>query len=55
MNKVSTLSLMGRVFMRDITVAWRRRSDVLSVLFFFIIAASLFPLGLGADPSYFMP
>lgn len=51
MNKVSTLSLMGRVFMRDITVAWRRRSDILSVLFFFMIAASLFPLGLGADPK----
>lgn len=51
MNKVSTLSLMGLVFMRDITVAWRRRSDILSVLFFFMIAASLFPLGLGADPK----
>ncbi|MEE9331278.1 MAG: heme exporter protein CcmB [Methylophilaceae bacterium] len=42
---------MARVFMRDITVAWRRRSDILSVFFFFIIAASLFPLGLGADPK----
>lgn len=42
---------MARVFMRDITVAWRRRSDVLSVFFFFMIAASLFPLGLGADPK----
>ena len=53
MNKrqISTLSLMGRVFMRDITVALRRRSDVMSVFFFFIIAASLFPLGLGADPQ----
>jgi heme exporter protein B len=53
MNKrpISTLSLMRRIFMRDITVAWRRRSDVMSVFFFFIIAASLFPLGLGADPQ----
>lgn len=50
-NKISTLSLMSRVFMRDITVAWRRRSDIMSVFFFFIIAASLFPLGLGADPK----
>ena len=50
-SKISTLSLMARVFMRDITVAWRRRSDILSVFFFFIIAASLFPLGLGADPK----
>jgi heme exporter protein B len=53
MNKrpISTLSLMLRVFMRDITLAWRRRSDVISIFFFFIIAASLFPLGLGADPQ----
>jgi heme exporter protein B len=53
MNKrpISTFSLMLRVFMRDIILAWRRRSDVISVFFFFIIAASLFPLGLGADPQ----
>jgi heme exporter protein B len=50
-SKISTLSLMARVFMRDITVAWRRRSDIMSVFFFFIIATSLFPLGLGADPK----
>ncbi len=40
---------MYHVFLRDITVAWRRRSDIMSVFFFFIIAASLFPLGLGSD------
>ncbi len=53
MNKrpISTLSLMLKVFMRDITLAWRRRSDIISVFFFFIIAASLFPLGLGANPQ----
>ncbi len=50
-QKISTLSFMYRVFKRDITVAWRRRADVMSVFFFFIIAASLFPLGLGADPK----
>lgn len=50
-QKISTFSLMARVFMRDITVAWRRRSDIMSVFFFFIIAASLFPLGLGSDPK----
>ena len=41
--------MLYRVFLRDIRVAWRRRSDIASVFFFFIIAASLFPLGLGAD------
>ncbi|MGQ0443115.1 MAG: heme exporter protein CcmB [Methylophilaceae bacterium] len=50
-SKVSVLTLLIKVFKRDIQVAWRRRSDIASVLFFFIIAASLFPLGLGADPK----
>jgi heme exporter protein B len=50
-KKISTFSLMMRIFKRDITLAWRRRSDMMSVFFFFIIAASLFPLGLGADPK----
>ena len=48
-RKISTPSLLWRVFKRDITVAWRRRSDITSVFFFFMIATSLFPLGLGAD------
>lgn len=50
-EKIGTFSLMTRIFKRDITLAWRRRSDMMSVFFFFIIAASLFPLGLGADPK----
>jgi len=50
-NKISALTVLYRVFLRDIKVAWRRRSDIASVFFFFIIAASLFPLGLGADPK----
>ena len=48
---IGTLAVMLHIFKRDITLAWRRRSDILSVFFFFIIAASLFPLGLGADPK----
>lgn len=35
--------------MRDLTLAWRRRSDVLSTLFFFVIVVSLFPLGIGPE------
>ena len=49
MKKISALTMLIRVFQRDIRLAWRRRSDIASVFFFFIIAASLFPLGLGAD------
>lgn len=34
---------------RDLALAWRRRADVLSTLFFFVIVASLFPLGIGPE------
>lgn len=37
------------IVVRDITLAWRRRADVLSTLFFFVIVVSLFPLGIGAE------
>ena len=48
-KKIGMLTLLYGVLKRDIKLAWRRRADIASVLFFFIIAASLFPLGLGAD------
>ncbi|HEY8203794.1 MAG TPA: heme exporter protein CcmB [Pyrinomonadaceae bacterium] len=35
---------------RDLLLAWRRRTDVLATLFFFIIVVSLFPLGVGPEP-----
>jgi heme exporter protein B len=34
---------------RDLTLAWRRRSDMLSTVFFFVIVVSLFPLGIGPE------
>jgi heme exporter protein B len=37
------------VVRRDLILAWRRRADVLSTLFFFIIVVSLFPLGVGPE------
>ena len=39
------------VIVRDLRLALRRRSDIASVLFFFIIVASLFPLGIGPEPQ----
>ena len=36
---------------RDLLLAWRRKSDVATALLFFIIVASLFPLGIGAEPN----
>jgi heme exporter protein B len=37
------------IVQRDLTLALRRRSDVFSALFFFIIVVSLFPLGIGPE------
>lgn len=34
---------------RDLTLALRRRTDVLTTLFFFVIVVSLFPLGVGSE------
>ena len=39
------------IVVRDLTLAWRRRADVLSTLFFFVIVVSLFPLGIGPEPK----
>ena len=44
---------MWRVFFcilgRDLRLAMRRRTDVLTTLFFFVIVVSLFPLGVGTE------
>jgi heme exporter protein B len=50
-KELSTFPVLYRILARDIKVALRRQSDVAAVFFFFIIAASLFPLGSGADPK----
>lgn len=42
---------MRQVIARDLTLAWRRRADVLTTLLFFVLVASLFPLGIGPEPQ----
>ena len=37
------------IIRRDLLLAYRRRSDVLTTLFFFVIVVSLFPLGVGPE------
>lgn len=37
------------IIKRDVQLALRRRADVLTVFFFFVVAASLFPLGVGPE------
>lgn len=45
----SIQSMFAWLFWRDLILAWRRRSDVLATLFFFVIVVSLFPLGIGPE------
>lgn len=45
------LGLIRAIVSRDLRLALRRRSDIVSALFFFIIVVSLFPLGVGPDPE----
>ena len=47
--QVSALSALGGVIRRDLKLAMRRKSDVLTTLFFFVIVVSLFPLGIGPE------
>lgn len=39
------------VFLRDLRIALRRRSDTLAALVFFVLVVSLFPLGVGPEPG----
>lgn len=45
------LAAARSIVRRDLLIALRQRSDVATALLFFVIVASLFPLGVGADPS----
>jgi len=45
------LSTLKCMVMRDLTLAMRHRSDVLTTVFFFIIVVSLFPLGVGPEAA----
>jgi len=49
MNKLSLFSLPGLIISRDLTLAMRRRADVLTILIFFVMVVSLFPLAVGSE------
>ena len=48
-SAAATFSMFRWIVERDLMLAWRRRADVLSTLFFFVIVVSLFPLGIGPE------
>lgn len=45
------LKALNCIIRRDLLLAFRRRSDVLTTLFFFVIVATLFPLGVGPEAA----
>jgi heme exporter protein B len=45
------MSRFGALMARDLRLVWRRPGDVAVVLAFFVVAASLFPLGIGPEPN----
>lgn len=45
------MSALLAVIRRDLLLVMRRKSEVLTALFFFVIVTSLFPLGIGAEPA----
>lgn len=51
MSAPSTLLMFRWIVMRDLTLAWKGRVDVVSTLFFFLIVVSLFPLGIGPETN----
>jgi len=49
MKSASYFVMFRWLLWREVVLAWRRKSDVLSMLAFFVIIASLFPLGMDPD------
>jgi len=47
----SLIAACHAVVARDLLIALRHRSDVLTTFFFFVIVVSLFPLGVGPEPD----
>ena len=45
------MKAMLAVVHRDLLLAMRRKTEVLTALFFFVIVTSLFPLGIGPEPA----
>ena len=49
--RLSIPKVMLAIVRRDLSLALRRKNDSLSALFFFVVVASLFPLGIGPEPT----
>lgn len=49
MSALSTPRAMALLLRRDLLLAYRRRAELINPLLFFVLIATLFPLGVGAD------
>ncbi len=49
MRPLTQAAMLRWLVWRDVTLAWRRRSDALGVLFFFVMVLTLFPLSVGPE------
>jgi heme exporter protein B len=51
MKTASTSRAFVLLLRRDLTLAFRRRAEMINPLLFFVLVTALFPLGVGADPA----
>ena len=51
MNQAGLGAAVHAIVRRDLFLAYRRRVDLLTAVFFFVIVASLFPLGVSPEPA----
>lgn len=51
MNTPSLSRAFGLLLWRDLTLAVRRRTEMINPLLFFVLVTALFPLGIGAEPA----
>jgi len=51
MSRLSLRSAFLLLLRRDLTLAYRRRAELVNPLLFFVLITSLFPLGIGSNPQ----
>jgi heme exporter protein B len=51
MTTRSTSRAFALLLRRDLTLAYRQRSEMINPLLFFVLVTALFPLGIGANPE----
>lgn len=51
MSTLSLTSAFSLLLKRDLTLAYRRRTELVNPLLFFVLVTAMFPLGIGNDPK----